>query len=342
MDPDDSIDVDLNKVSSPGETQTASQPAAPADSPTAPGDKKTVLDIVRDAAPGQDRASPADDGKKGAEAPADADAKEGSEDEDEAAEAALPYHKDPRFQRVIRQRATYKARVAQLEPDATRYQNVQRFIEQNGLSNEDAADALVIAGLIKTDPVAAWERLKPIAEQLLSVIGGILPKDLIEKVQAGEMTEEVARELSKARAQAKIATDQRSLDAQRQQHQQATELRTAVVNAAAEWTSERQAKDPDFAEKEPLLIREIAFLQRSEGVPNTVEGVQRQLAKAYRAVNQVFASRSAASAAGAPASAGGVAPAQRQAIKPIRSGGVASDGALPKPKSVLEIVQRAG
>ena len=66
----------------------------------------------------------------------------------------VPFNKHPRFQQLLRQANTYKQ-------DATRYQNVQNFLDTNGLSAEEAADGMLIMGLMKTDPVEAWKRLKP-------------------------------------------------------------------------------------------------------------------------------------------------------------------------------------
>jgi hypothetical protein len=38
-------------------------------------------------------------------------------------------------------------------------------------------------------------------------------------------------------------------------------------------------KDPNFAAKEPLLMREVAFLQQQEGKPKDKAGVLAQLKK---------------------------------------------------------------
>lgn len=335
MNPDDDT-LDLDTSTSPGETQQpAPQAAAPADSPSAPGEKKTVLDVVRDAAP-QNRASPADaNAKDESPKPGDEQGAEESEEESAAKEAELPYHKDPRFQRIIRQRATYKEQAARYEQDAQRYRNVQTFLDTHGVNAEEAASALQIAALIKTDPHKAWEALKPIAEQLLTQIGGILPPDLVQRVNAGELTEGAARELSKARAAAEVARKQISFDQQLRQTREQQERVSAVQSAAATWEAERRERDPNYAQKVPLLEREILFLQRNEGMPTTPEGVKAQLAKAYRTVNQQFTAAKVASPVAA-------APERKPEVKPVRSGGVASDGARPKAKSVLDIVKMAG
>ena len=330
MPPTDEID-DLDAPN--GETQQAEGQAATADSPPAPGDNKSVIDIVRDVVQPGTQASPADPGKVAEKAAAGSDATEGAEEDDsEAKEPELPYYKDPRFQKIIRQRASYKDQAARYEQDAGRYRNVQKFLDQNGLSAEEAADSLLLAGMIKRgDAEAAWAKIKPIAESLLRQIGGIMPDDLRQRVEKGELTEAAARELSAARAKAENVERRQQTDNELRTRQAHVEQATAIHGAAIEWAKEREQRDPNFADKVPLLQREVLFLQKTEGFPDTPEGVRQQMSKAYKAVNAKFTS--------GPSAGNG---SRKPAVTPVRSGGVAADGAKPRHGSVLEIVRAGG
>lgn len=193
----------------------------------------------------------------------------------------VPFHKHPRFKQVL-------GRLKAAESDATRYRNVDQFISSQGMTAEDAAEALIVAGLMKNDPAEAWKRLQPILQNLLVAAGEALPPDLQRQVDAGEITHDGALRISRANASVETLKAQQTLREQQQQEAQAASHRNALSRAADEWESDRQTKDPNFAAKMPALEREIAWLHRSEGVPSTVDGVKDQLKRAYEQVNKEF------------------------------------------------------
>jgi hypothetical protein len=334
--PTDDENFDLD--SSPGQAdeikQAAPETAAPAaaESSPAPGEKRTVLSIVRDVAKAAPEASPAPAAETESDDPASQPNSTPANADDDEPDTSLPYYKDPRFQKVLRQRQRFKDRAAALEPDAQQYRNVQSFMDQNGIAPQEAAEALQIAALIKRDPIAAWERLKPTIDQLLRVTGHIMPDDIRTRVARGEISESVARELAQARASAHVRQQQQDVERQLAERRSTTTQATQVHQAAKDWAAERDQRDPNFAAKVPDLEREVLYLQRQEGLPTTAEGVRQQLTKAYRAVNARMAARVNAGT-----------PAPRQAVQPVQGGGVASNSAPPpaKPKSVLDIVRAA-
>lgn len=319
--------------SSPGVTddKQAEAPAA-ADSSPATGEKpKTVLDVVRDVGRAKAPDSPTPVAEESAAEQQPETAPEGDEEEAaEQAEPSLPYYKDPRFQRVLRQRKQARERAAQYEQDATRYRNVQGFLNEAGVTGEEAAQALHLAALLKRDRVKAWEALEPIVRGLLEDVGRILPNDLQDRVVRGELSAEAAQELSQARARAKLYEQQRKAETEIAQKRSFEEAAQACVRTAEEWSAERAERDPNFSAKVPLLQREIAWLQSQEGRPNTPDGVKAQLAKAYRNVNSRFTPPAAA-------------PATKPAVQPMRASGVSTTAApAQKPKSVLDIVRARG
>ena len=233
----------------------------------------------------------------------------------------VPFHKHPRFQQLLRKAKAH-------EQDAGRYQNVQNFMDQNGLGAEEAADLLVIGGLMKTNPSEAWKRMKPTIQKLLVAAGEVLDPELAARVQRGEINQAAALEVSRSRALAQSVQATQSFQDRRRQQTEQQSAGQAIAQAATDWEGERRAKDPNFEAKMPLLMKEVAYLQRVEGVPNTAEGVRAQLAKAYKGVVLP-----ASAATPTPA-----APAPKKAITPIRGGAVAG-GAKPEINSTMDVLK---
>lgn len=298
-----------------------------ADDETPADTLSVVRDVVEKAK--EETASSADDKEPGAEKAEGTE--EGDPDEAEPPDPRLDKH--PRFRKLLKKTKDLEAKVAEFEgkvteyePDATRYRNIEGYLRQNNLTAEEAADGLEIMALAKLKPAEALERLKPFVQKLLVASGEVLPEDLQGKVKSGALPVDAAREVSRARAQvAQQEAAQRILDEQRQreattQHQQS--LRTT----ATDWLADRDRKDPAFQQKYPLMQREVAFLQRNEGIPKTVEGVRDQLQRAYDAVNKQ--ARTVAPA-----------PGQRPAVRPV-TGGTATGNISPQPNSTLDVIRQ--
>jgi len=322
---DSSADPNLDDQQPKGEAQA--EPKAGADdasSSAATGEEdKDLLSVVRDVVDQRkaksEPASPADGEGNG-----DDGDKQTKKQDDENYED-VPFHKHPRFQHLLRKSKTF-------EQDAIRYQNVQSFLDQNGLSSEEASDALITASLAKTAPAKCWELVKPWVQNLLIAAGEVLPDDLQKRVQAGEITTEAALEVSRSKAAVASMHASQSFREQQEARRQQRDQHTALTDAASSWEADRQARDPNFAAKAEPLMKEIAYLQVKEGRPKTPEGVKDQLQRAYKAVNAAFTPPKPAAATARPA------------VRPVRDGQVAGT-ARPAEMSTLEIVRanrRAG
>jgi hypothetical protein len=305
------------------EADGAQAPEASAEPSAATEDETPTdtLSIVRDVVDGKETSeepAPSAEGEEGAEEGADGTEPPAEQDDEDFSD--VPFNKHPRFQHVIRE--LKRERV-----DGQRYRNVSAFLEANNLTDKEAADIMAIAGLAKTNPVKAWADVKDWVGSLLVAAGEILPKDLAERVGKNELTRDAALELSRNRAAlaARDAVDK--FQQQRRERQQATEQGQTLRDTADDWLARRAIKDPNFATKEARLGEKVAFLQRTEGVPNTPDGVKAQLNKAYAAVNRELGIKPAPSAApAAPAPA-----ARRPAITPVRGGQVSADARPAAP-----------
>lgn len=276
--------LDDDGVGEMPENGNSPEPDAAASSPATGEDANSddsYLSVVRDVV---DKREPAEDEEGATASPAESEEDGESTDEDASKEEQddedytdVPFHKHPRFQQLLRERNGFK-------DDAQRYQNVQTFIDQRGLQAEEAANLLVIGGLMKTNPAEAWARMKPTIQNLLIAAGEVLPDDLKQRVQKGEISQEMALEYSRLRAQTKSAETTRSFEQQRQEQQRAQQATTDLMDASAAWEADRRKKDPNFDAKYDSLIDKVYALQRRGEIPKTPAEVKAQLDKAYKAI----------------------------------------------------------
>ncbi len=314
----DDVKPEAAASAEPSATPAATSPA------TGDNDEKDLLSVVRDVVDERQKPSAAASPAEGDEPALEAGGTPKEQDNEEFSD--VPFHKHPRFRQLVEQRNSFKA-------DAERYQNVQNFLESNGLTSEEAADGLSIMAQAKLDPAGAWQRIKPWVQKVLVAAGEVLPDDLQQRVAKGEIAQDTAFELSRARAQTNTVQARQTFEQQQRERRQQAEVSNSLVRAANDWEEDRRKKDPNFAAKVIPLQKEIAYLHSTEGRPKDAEGVRDQLKRAYKAVNDSF--RPPAPAASQQ---------RRPAIRPVVGGKVAGAPA-PEPKSTLDIVRanrRAG
>lgn len=261
----------------------AGRPDAAAAASSSPATDETEVDaisIVRDVVdrrePAPAAAAPSAESEEAGEAVGDPAPAKAADDENFS---DVPFNQHPRFKQLVRQRNEFRV-------DAERYNNVQTYIDQQGLSAEEAADGLLIMGLMKTDPAKAWEMLKPRVQTLLVAAGEVLPDDLKARVDRGELTRDGALEISRSRAALKSHEVRQTFQAQQSQRSETTAVQQAIKSTVDTWQQERQLKDPNFSAKLPRVMEKIAFLHATEGRPTDVDGTKRQLKQAYDAVNK--------------------------------------------------------
>lgn len=293
--------------------------AGAADPSPANDEPKDMLSVVRDVV------SPSEEPAPSAEGTAEEDQTAASETDPDAEKqpddtnySDVPFNKHPRFQQLLR-------KSKENEADAQQYRVVQSFLKENNLTPDQAAEGLQIMALIGSDPSRALEMLKPHIQRLLESTGETLPADLRQRVQAGELPLDAAKEISKARAGQHHTLERQRADEQRRQEEAAHQQALLRQQTAQAWLQDRMARDPAFQSKEPLMQREVALLQRQEGIPPTPEGVRDQLQRAYAEVNK-------------QARVVAPAPAPKPAVRPV-TGGTAPGTPAPEPKSMLDAMR---
>lgn len=323
MPPEQDVE-DLGPVSSDGpekDVATAStdkvEAAVAAPSSSAEGvQEKDTSSIVRDvvaetrkaSTPG---ASPAEGDETGLEPgatpPKEADNEHFSD---------VPFGKHPRFRELLRQRNEFKH-------DATQFRNLGVFLDQNGMTGGEAEEGLTILAQVKNDPAGALERARPFLQKWLIAAGAVLPDDMAQRVQKGEITQAAALELSRSRAETAGLRARGEFESQQRERKVETDRKRALYDTATNWEADRRRRDPNFEAKEAQLRKEVAYLIQTEGRPTTPEGVKEQLQRAYKATGP------------APV----VAPmVQKRAVTPV-TGGQGSGTARPEPKSTVDQIR---
>lgn len=303
----------------------ASADGVAAEPSPATGEPESLLSVVRDVLKADDPASPADkDQKADGDTPEAAQGADGNPEEDPDY-SSVPFNKHPRFQELLKKSKDYEKRVQDLEPAAAQFRNIDGYMRQNNISAEEAADALDFLSLTKRSPAEALARIKPLVQQLLIASGEILPDDLKQRVQAGEIPADAAREVSRSRATVAQQEALRARDLEVQQQQQIAEHAQYLGSVAQAWAADRDVKDPSFKDKFPFLQSEVALLQRTEPKPRNAEEVQAQLNRAYANVTQRMRTLTPAAA-------------PRPALRPV-VGGVAPGNQSAQPKTMAEAVR---
>lgn len=333
-------DMEPESSTGPDDVQDADAVEASTDEadPSAAGvEEKDTRSIVRDVvdAGAEPEASPADDEEE-TEAT-------GAEDDEDFSK--VPFAAHPRFQELLAQRREFKG-------DALEYRKIRTFLDESGVSGQEAGEALQVAALAKTNPVECFTRLKPWLKSLAIAAGEILPDDLAARVQKGDLALDTAFEISRANAKTASVAAQQAWAQKRGETQQSQQHRAGLQGAAADWEKGRKLRDPNFAKKLPLMRKELVWLQKVDGMPSTPEGVKAQLKKAYDNVGAVFTQTeamkqrsqrpTAGKASQAPAAAAPGAPValngRKPAIKPVISGQVNGNAQIPAT-STLALVR---
>lgn len=189
-----------------------------------------------------------------------------------------------RIENLVQERNVRDGRIAELEPQAKQFETIMRFVEDAGLTKDEVNQGFDVMRSLKQNPIQAYERLKPIMDQLEQIVGVRLAPDLQEAVQLGQITEAHARELSTARSRSTVTQQQLQRRDQRDTTQREQQNFQTRVNEAAgkvtEWETTQAKTDPDWKLKLPrmqeLVELEITRRQRQDRAyfPSTEEALQ--------------------------------------------------------------------
>lgn len=286
----------------------------------------TLADVIRNAVTTPEKESdPASsdrkDGKAGdseGEDNPEAKSEQTGEDEGDSKpedDSKLPFHKHPRWKEVLRERDQYRAGHEQFE-------QIQTFMQVNGLSAEEVAEGFEVMAMMRRDPEKALEKITAYAESLELATGRKLPDDLAKRVDDGLVDEDTARETARLRLEAQQRRQQaEAYAAQNAQATQQTAIQS-IQQAASQVEREIQSSDPDYTRKQPFVMDRVRALI-VEKQPRTPEEAAAIVRQAHAEITDRLKPM-----------------IRRNPVTTVTSGD-ATANARPAPKSLFEVVQQA-
>lgn len=266
--------------------------------------EESLLDAIEKAANSEDEpetSEPAADeeseGSDNAEGDEESDTRDETdrkepEEEDDGSDVEegqrIPYQ---RFKKVIDQRNEIKGQLKTLAQERDQYREghqqhaaLQSYMKENNIATEDAVQALEIAALINTDPARAIEALRPTMQTLQQYVGEVLPEDLQERVDMGELSERDAQEMVRTRNENSRLQKQQAHAQQTQSHQRQQEQVRATQESMANAADQMQARiskaDPDYSKKAPWVRKELQLLIQSRN-PRSADDAAKLVQEAY-------------------------------------------------------------
>lgn len=272
--------TETEKVEGAAVATTDVKDASAESSPADKGEKTDLLSAVKAALDPVKEKSPASETQdsksaEGTAAPFDKDGDKGSETDDLTEEelARLKPKTRKRIENLTAARRERDGRIAELEPKATQFDKVVTFIENAGLSTQEVNDGFEVMRLLKKDLPGAYQRLKPIVDQLEQVLGVQMPADLRTAVEQGQITEAHAKELAQTRSKAALSTqalqNRDQEDESRRQQDAHQEQQGRVRTAIVEWEKSKVGSDPDWKPKQARVMEivQLETLRREKADP---------------------------------------------------------------------------
>ena len=270
-------------ASQDAKTDTTARSSGADDQTDGAKEPTSVLEAVKERLEADKAAEspPAKDGEKDADPKPAAEAKPEGEAEDkgeEDAEKDPPFHEHPRWQEMVKDRDGLKAQVDDLAPKAERFDHMQTQMRESDLSSAEVSAGFNIMALMKNDPRAALDALKPYYDSLLQVTGETLPDDLQDRIDAGRITEEDAHELSRARSASVTAERRETVVQERtdqnQVEQQQRDVQEDMATGVSEWEAAWKAGDPDYQQKQPFVLAKVHELRATSPPRNRAEATK--------------------------------------------------------------------
>jgi hypothetical protein len=328
---------------SPGDSGTQNQPgttdANPVTEPSSSSESdaksgsESLSDIVSKALEdkGESSTSERPDDQKSKEAgKADpkAEKAEGEGEVEGKDEIPQEFHKHPAWQRLKKERDEARSSVDQYRQDSEDFGAITGFMGEHNIAPEEVAETLHWLAMRNADPVGFGMKIVELANQFQESMGLILPKELQDRVEAGELTEEDAKAIARSKAEATLYKNRSEQQLTQERSQRDMQSRKALgqqmANTVNNWEKQIQTRDPDYQAKRRLVQSEIRAYIQQYGMPRDTAGALKYAETAYKAVTEHLA---------------GVLP-QRKPNNPAPTGGKTVE-TIFAPKSLEDVVSHA-
>lgn len=245
--------------------------------------------------------------------------------DDDTDYSKLPIWKQKEFRGIVSERNHFRKLAKQNLEDAKQYRDIQSYMQTNGLTADEVAQALdTLAKMKSGDPTKAYELMQERMDKLALMAGKRLPPELEEKVEQGYIDRDTALHLYQQQADAERKAQQAQSQLERLNQQDQQSQVQAIASAVSTWEAATRASDPDFELKAELVKDRVRAHVATHGVPTTADAALKVSKDAYDAVTQTLLK-------------------VRGDKAPMRTtvGGKTNGSAAPEPKSLLDVVRRA-
>lgn len=209
-------------------------------------------------------------------------------------DAKVPFHKHPRWQKKLEIERDLRAKVSAFEQEAEplrtkagQLDQIGQFMTSNSLTPEEMTEGMEIMALMKRDPAAALEALRPKLDALEIASGTKFPKDIQEKVDAGQLDAESAAELTQSRYVAKANEVRAELATGKLEQTTAQTTMAGMKTAVQVWEADLKTRDPDYSHKQSFVIDRTRVLAQANP-PKTPEDAVAMAKQAYDDVSAQF------------------------------------------------------
>jgi len=274
----DDVDAAPTADSTPAASEAAPSPAPSPSPSSAPADtaahstgetpaKSTLLDAVlkvvpatneRDVLATDGQATPAPQGDQpGDPGQADTEPETDGPDDDTLPEgvAGVVHRK---FTKLLKQRRELRAEVESLQRPAEIGSELERFAKANDLSGDDIALTMKMAASLRIgDYQSFYKAVAPYVRTAQEYLGIVLPKDLQQRVRAGQMNEDAAREFARQRFDSTRSQMQLESTSKAMSQQRAQAVQGDVQRAVTSFEMRLSASDPDYKAKAPFVKRAV-------------------------------------------------------------------------------------
>lgn len=242
-------------------------------------------------------------------------------------------HLNARAKRAEKQLRDYESELEVVRDSHERLETLRTFSEQNGITNDDVTLAFgLMAKLRGGDFKGFLSDVTPLVEGARQAAGEAYAPDLQQRVDQGYLSEDDARELTKARAEAararelaeKANTQARTVA---EQQSRANE-NTAIVQAVAKREAELKGEDPDYAQKSEAIKLYVQQVMKAGGIPKSRDAAVQLVNDAYDFVSKHAATPRAE-------------PPKPTAPRPTGASSTASSRGSPRPTNLKDALEQA-
>lgn len=204
----------------------------------------------------------------------------------------VPFSKHPAWLDQLSKRraaetkaATFEKQVGELKEPAHNWGVLSGQMEKHGITTPQLSAGIKVMAAWNNDKPTALKMLEAQIAYLRQELGEDLSEDLRAKVEAGELTEEVARDYSRTAAKAKSLETQnqerQSTQAKQQQSERVKQFQDQVVQGWNARAKALSARDPSFGAKSPLMQTHMQAQLAEKGHPKSLEAANKMVDDAY-------------------------------------------------------------